>query len=213
MALDKEEIGEKVLDISLRLLEEGGAPNLKARTVAQEAGIAVGSIYNMFTDLNGVHRAVNIRLLDELGQRGAEAMIELQQSGETDTRARLLALSHAYHAFVQKHPGAWAALLAYNRGRIHHNEPDDYINRLDMLFEIIARVIADGFRDLPPDVTRQVARTLWSSAHGIITSGYAAGSGTRKSDVIWEQVDLLVTTFLEGLSHRRAELIKGSQAT
>ena len=204
MALDKEETSERVLDIALRLLEEGGAANLKARTIAQEAGIAVGSIYNMFTDLTGVHRAVNMRLLDELSRRGGAAMMELAARGETDTRARLLALAHAYHAFVQEHPGAWAALLAYNRGRIHDAEPDAYVERLDMLFQIIAHVIADAYPGMPVEDCRQIARTLWSSAHGIITSGYAARSGVGRGEQIWEQVDLLVTIFLEGLSQRMA---------
>ncbi len=202
MALDKEETGARVLEIAHRLLEEGGAPNLKARTIAQEAGIAVGSIYNMYTDLTGLHRAVNVQLLDELGRRGAAAMIGMHKKGETDVRSRLLALAHAYHEFVQDHPGAWAAVLAYNRGRVNSTEPDEYVNRLDMLFDIIAQVIADGYPDMQPETRRQVARALWSSVHGIVTSGYASRGGARKIDQIWEQVDLLVTTFLAGLKQR-----------
>lgn len=202
MALDKEETSEKVMEIAGRLLEEGGAPNLKARTIAQEAGIAVGSIYNMFTDLDGLHRAVNTRLLDELGRRGVGAIVELQAKGEKDTRVRLLALASAYHEFVQDHQGAWAALLAYNRGRMRDAEPDGYENRLDMLFEIIAKVLADGYPSLSTEMTRRIARTLWSSVHGIITSGYVAPKGATANSRIWEHTDLLVTTFLEGLQRR-----------
>lgn len=206
MALDKEETSERVIEIAQRLLEEGGVPNLKARTIAQEAGIAVGSIYNMFVDLQGLHRAVNMRLLDELARRGAGAMMSLARSGTTDTRERLLALAQAYLGFVQQHQGAWAALLAYNRGRLNSAEPDAYLDRLDGLFEIIAHVLAEGEPKLPQETVRRIARALWSSVHGIVTSGYAARSGERRSDEIWKQIDLLVTVFLEGL-HSRSEAL------
>lgn len=213
MALDRQETSERILEIAHRLLEEGGAENLKARSIAQEAGIAVGSIYNLFVDLNGLHRAVNMRLLDELARRGGAAMAALQDRGAADTRERLLALAQAYHGFVQEHPGAWQALLAYNRGRIHEAEPDAYVERLDALFEIIAKVLAAGDPELPPETTRRIARVLWSSVHGIVTSGYAARSGSRRDDEIWSQVDLLVTTFLEGLGQRRAALTAGGESS
>lgn len=206
MALDKEDTSERVVAIARRLLEEGGAQNLKARTIAQEAGIAVGSIYNMFGDLNGLHLAVNMRLLSELGERGAAAMASLAQKQTADTRERLLGLALAYHAYVQEYPGAWAALLAYNRGRVHASETAPYVDRLDGLFQIIADVLSEGEPYLSKEDAGHVARTLWSSVHGIVTSGYAAHSGERKAEEIWRQVDLLVTTFLEGLRHRKGAL-------
>ena len=69
MALDRNEMNERVLDIAQTLLNEGGATNLKARSIAEKAGIAVGSIYNLFGDLDQVHGFVNMRLLDGLAPR------------------------------------------------------------------------------------------------------------------------------------------------
>jgi hypothetical protein len=51
-----------------------GATNLKARSIAEKAGIAVGSIYNLFGDLDQVHGFVNMRLLDGLAQAGGTAV-------------------------------------------------------------------------------------------------------------------------------------------
>ncbi|TIV85836.1 MAG: TetR/AcrR family transcriptional regulator, partial [Mesorhizobium sp.] len=86
MALDKEEMSEKVLAIAEALLNEGGAENLKARTIAEQAGISVGSVYNLFADLDEVHRAVNMRLLDRLGGTGLAAMADLERQGVTDVQ-------------------------------------------------------------------------------------------------------------------------------
>jgi AcrR family transcriptional regulator len=200
MALDKEEMSERVLAIAETLIDSGGAENLKARTIAEQAGIAVGSVYNLFADLDEVHRAVNMRLLDRLGAAGASAMAELQ--GVKDTRQRLLALAGAYVRFVEAHPGSWPALLAFNRRRALATEPDAYEARLDQLFEIIARVLGDGGFDLDGDRLRVAARTLWSSVHGIVTSGYAAKSARGQAHEIWQQIELLVAVFVKGLERR-----------
>ncbi|UCI29490.1 TetR/AcrR family transcriptional regulator [Mesorhizobium sp. B4-1-4] len=199
MALDKEETGERVLAIAETLINEGGMDNLKARTIAEQAGISVGSVYNLFADLEGVHRAVNMRLLDRLGAAGAAAMADLTKRGITDVRQRLLALAGAYMRFVEAHPGSWPALLAFNRRRPTLAEPDAYEARLDQLFDIIAAVLAGGDFDLDDETRRVAARTLWSSVHGIVTSGYAAKSVRRQADEIERQVDLLVTVFIRGL--------------
>ncbi|RVC61738.1 MAG: TetR/AcrR family transcriptional regulator [Mesorhizobium sp.] len=199
MALDKEEMSERVIAIAENLIEAGGAENLKARTIATEAGIAVGSIYNLFRDIDDLHRAVNMRLLDRLGEAGAAAMAELKKAGVTDTRQCLLALARAYAGFVEAHPASWPALLAFNRRQPAHAEPDAYEARLSDLLQIIARVLADGRFGLDENRLRIAARTLWSSVHGIVTSGYAANSAGRKADETWEQIELLVAVFIKGL--------------
>lgn len=199
MALNREEISEKVLAIAETLINDGGMDNLKARTIAEQAGISVGSIYNLFADLDGVHRAVNMRLLDRLGVAGAAAMAELDGRGVRDARQRLLALAHAYVAFVEAHPGSWPALLAFNRRRVALTEPDAYELRLDQLFDIIAGVLAAGGFDLDDETRAVAARTLWSSVHGIVTSGYTARSARPQSDDTWRQIELLVDVFIRGL--------------
>jgi AcrR family transcriptional regulator len=199
MALDKEEMGERVLAIAETLINDGGMDNLKARTIAEQAGISIGSVYNLFADLDEVHRAVNMRLLDRLGAAGAAAMTDLGKRGVTDVRQRLLALAGAYVNFVEAHPGSWPALLAFNRRRAVRTEPDAYEARLDQLFAIIAGVLASGDFDLDDDTRQIAARTLWSSVHGIVTSGYAAKTLRRQADEIGQQIDLLVDVFIRGL--------------
>ena len=95
MALNKEEMSEKVLAIAETLLNEGGMDNLKARTIAEQAGISVGSVYNLFADLDEVHRAVNMRLLDRLGVAGLTAMADLERQGVSDVEHRILAMAAA----------------------------------------------------------------------------------------------------------------------
>ncbi len=201
MALDKEEMSEKVLAIAETLLNEGGADNLKARTIAEQAGISVGSVYNLFADLDEVHRAVNMRLLDRLGAAGITAMADLETQGVSDVGHRILAMAAAYVRFVEAHPGSWPALLAFNRRRATRPGPDDYQARLDELFDIVAGVLKAGNFELDDDRRALAARALWSSVHGIVTSGYVARSDSRQGEEIWHQIELLVGVFVRGLEH------------
>ncbi|TPI64416.1 TetR/AcrR family transcriptional regulator [Mesorhizobium sp. B3-1-7] len=201
MALDKEEMSEKVLAIAEALLNEGGAENLKARTIAEQAGISVGSVYNLFADLDEVHRAVNMRLLDRLGATGLAAMADLERQGVTDVQHRILAMAAAYVRFVEAHPGSWPAVLAFNRRRATRPGPDAYDALLDALFDIVAGVLKAGDFGLDDKRRALAARTLWSSVHGIVTSGYVANSDGRQAEEIWHQIELLVGVFVKGLEH------------
>ena len=51
--LPKEETRENLVQTTLTLLENDGLEAVKARNVAEGAGVALGTIYNMFEDLDG----------------------------------------------------------------------------------------------------------------------------------------------------------------
>ncbi|MBX3598533.1 MAG: TetR/AcrR family transcriptional regulator [Rhizobiaceae bacterium] len=200
MALDKDEVSSRVLDIAEDLLNEGGAINLKARTIAEKAGIAVGTIYNLYGDLDGLHLAVNFRLLDRLSEAGMRTMMHMQASGVSGTKDRLLALARTYLEYVATHPQSWAALLAFSPMRIDISRREDYVGRLDGLFGIITRVLMDD-QNLALDEEESVlnARILWSSVHGIVTSGAGSRGASNPEVEIWRQIDHLVTVYLAGL--------------
>lgn len=203
MALDKSEMNDRVLDIAQTLLNEGGASNLKARSIAEKAGIAVGSIYNLFGDLDQVHGFVNMRLLDGLAAAGRTAVRDLEEMGVSDTRLKLLSLSRTYLNFVQAHAASWAAMLAFNPRRMAPENLAAYEKRLDALFDIIAKVFEDD-TELLMDAhrCRVTARVLWSSVHGIVMNSAGRRQQSRQGEGVWEQIDLLVTTFMRGVERR-----------
>lgn len=203
MALDRDETAERVLAIAEELIAEGGSANLKARTIADRAGIAVGSIYNLFGDLDQVHGRVNMRLLDSLGDAGMRAVMRMQTENITDTRLRLLELSRTYLEFVQANAQAWAALLAFNPRLIQKEAQEAYEKRLDTLLEIIGSVLALDQSLKLDDATRKLsARVLWSSVHGIVINRSTRRQKIRETEDVWLQIDHLVTTFLKGMDHR-----------
>ncbi len=115
MALNKEEVRRKIIDIGHALIAQGGSEALQARVIAKQVGISVGSIYNLVGDIDALHRLINSELLDELGMVGSSTIEDLDKRGVKDLRLRLLALAHAYFRFVEQHQNQWTALLAFNR--------------------------------------------------------------------------------------------------
>ena len=60
------QIREHVIKAATRAIEAKGLEGLKARPIAQRAGISVGSIYNLFGDLDELTRIINGRTYDAL---------------------------------------------------------------------------------------------------------------------------------------------------
>lgn len=199
MTLNKDEVRQKAIEIAGRLIEEGGAEALQARAIAKEAGVSVGSIYNIVGDIDALHRMVNVGLLDELGQAGADAVRQLAAEGVTDVRERLLTLSDTYLRFVEKNYVKWSALLAFNRSKPLAEMPDWYMARLEMLFSIIAGVLEDT--PLKDDDARRAtaARALWSAVHGIVTNAFIGRKEIGHADESRAQIDVLVSVFVKGL--------------
>lgn len=203
MALDRDETSERVLEIAAALIAQGGSSNLKARSIAQQAGIAVGSIYNIFGDLDQLHGQVNMRLLDKLGVAGMQTVEKMNHAKSPDTKQRLLAFAKTYLEFVQSNAVSWAALMAFNPRRMPTAQQATYERRLDTLFELIATVLAnDHSLDMNAKQQRLAARVLWSSTHGIVMMSAGRRQQDRQDQGVWDQIDMLVTYFLKGIDRR-----------
>lgn len=199
LALNKEEVRRRIIDLGHALIAKGGSEALQARIIAKDVGISVGSIYNLVGDMDELHRLVNSELLDELGMVGSGAVQKLDDEKITDLRTRLLALAHAYFDFVECNQKQWAALLAFNRSTTSEDTPDWYMVRLEMLFDIIS----DNLQDTPlgndPQKCKIAARALWSSVHGIVSNSFVGRDDDLLRESTLEQIDLLISVFVKGL--------------
>ena len=199
MAIDKDAARKRVIDLTRRALDEGGLDAFNVRRVAKEAGISVGTIYNLFGDVDDLLRIVNSQLLDALGAEGEKAVLALDMEAGLGLADKLLRLSGTYHRFVDDNANAWTAMLAFNRKTPTGDVPDWYLQRQEALFGIIADILRDS--SLRDDDTRRkiAARALWSSVHGIVTNGYRGADDDTEKRATWAQIDILVTTFVRGL--------------
>jgi AcrR family transcriptional regulator len=199
VTLNKEDVKRQIVEIAGKLIEQGGSGALQVLAIAKQAGISVGSVYNIVGDVDALHRMVNVGLLDELGMAGMATSERLREEGVTDVRQRLLALAETYLAFVERNHAKWNALLAFNRSRPTAEMPEWYMARQEMLFGIIAEVLANTALAKDEQRRQTAARALWSAVHGIVTNSFVGRSDKTHADESRAQIDLLVSIFVRGL--------------
>src|SRR5437868_1295863 len=130
MTLEHAEVRVALINATLSLMEEGGLASVKARAVAEQAGVSVGTVYNLFGNVDQLILAANLKIYDELGAVGVGRMAVIERDLQkrikagkvADTprerlHARLLGLGETYVEFVSANANRWSALLAFNRTR------------------------------------------------------------------------------------------------
>ncbi|MEO1014500.1 MAG: TetR/AcrR family transcriptional regulator [Pseudomonadota bacterium] len=186
------DVAERVIAATIKTLAAHGLEGVKARSVAKDAGIAVGSVYNLFGDLDALLRVANGRTYDELHAIEMRALKKAREDGASP-RAQMLALAEAYLEFVANHQRRWLATLAFNR-RQSDAAPEWYLEKELALFRIIEEAIADFPGVKEPSQRRRHARALWASVHGIVTIAVADSFIMQPLEEVWAEIEIIVNS-------------------
>lgn len=187
----REDLRAKLIDIAEARVASGGISAIKARDLAQEAGCAVGAIYNVFGDLNDLIMAVNARTFLRLGQQVTKAVEANPDAKPVDI---LITMSHAYLHFADENTPAWRTLFDLEVST-ENDVPDWYVAELEELFTIIARPLMRIFPDMPPEDVSLITRGMFSSVHGIVLLGLEK----RISAVPMDQLEKMLSLIFKHL--------------
>jgi AcrR family transcriptional regulator len=144
------------------LLAEKGAGGLRVRELAERSGVATGSLYKFYPELDALIGAVNLETYRELTAH-LHAAGALQTRG--DPLRTLMQLARSYLVFVRDNAALWAVLLDYNRGRTGRAEA--FVAAEDALFALVEQALS-GLPRLEGSDRPVLARALWASVHGIV---------------------------------------------
>ena len=192
---------EHVIKAATRAIEAKGLEGLKARPIAQRAGISVGSIYNLFGDLDELTRIINGRTYDALYEIERSALEQAREAGKSP-REQMLDLAAAYLDFVETHQAIWLAALAFNRNQ-SELPPQWYLDKEQALFRIIEDAIATFPGAAEIDARQNNARALWASIHGIVTVAVADGFLMQPIANVWTQIQIIVNAVAGSLEGER----------
>jgi AcrR family transcriptional regulator len=211
MTLEHGAVREALIGMTLKLMDKGGLGQVKARLVAQLAGVSVGTIYNLFGSFERLIVAANLRIYADLAALGeaslprieAEVQARIAAGGlpggaRGRTLARLRGLADVYVEFVSANSNRWAALLAFNRSRNLRDNAENQ-QHLDSLIDIVGMALEEVPRWSSASERRLAARALWSAVHGVVTTNFFGGepgaARTRTSHLL----DLLMTLCVDGM--------------
>ncbi|NVK12754.1 MAG: TetR/AcrR family transcriptional regulator [Rhodobacteraceae bacterium] len=185
----KTALRQKLVEAAEIRIARDGAGALRARDLAQDAGCAVGAIYNAFDDLTAIIMAVNGRTFQKLGA-AVEASVAGREA-EPPTR-RLILMSNAYLHFAVENTNLWRAMFDM-RMTAEDKAPEWYLTALDDLFANIARPVGELFPDKDAGEASLMVRALFSAVHGIVLLGLEQ----RISGVPPERIEQMIAQVLE----------------
>ncbi|MGO4907687.1 TetR/AcrR family transcriptional regulator [Pseudorhodobacter sp. W20_MBD10_FR17] len=187
--LRRQELRARLIDIAETRIRSDGLQAIKARDLAREADCAVGAIYNVFSDLNGLIMAVNGRTFHTLGTAVAASVADCAPDKPQD---ELITMSHAYLAFAAENTNLWRALFDLDMST-EMDVPQWYLAELGKLFALIADPLARLFPAHTHHELELMTRALFSSVHGIVLLGLQKRISGVPLDKIEEMIAILLS--------------------
>ncbi|MEQ1615200.1 MAG: TetR/AcrR family transcriptional regulator, partial [Hyphomicrobiaceae bacterium] len=187
---------DSMVMIASRIVNEEGLAAVQARRISQEAGCAVGTLYNVFGGLDYLIIEANAATLATLGEALARADAA-SGNPAAPLAQRLLALANAYLRFANDNSKAWRAVFE------HHMTPGTevpawYRERQGGLFALIESLLKDVVADR---ATRgSAARALFSAVHGIVAISLDQKLGDFDLAEAERQVQFVVKSVANGLT-------------
>jgi AcrR family transcriptional regulator len=196
-ATRREQLREALISAAARTIAEQGLSGLKARALADEAGCAVGAIYNVVADLDELVLFANSRTLAALDT----ALTDATTPGKGPDWAieQLVKLALAYLDFAAAHRRQWQALFEH-RLATGKSPPDWYQRDLERLFGYVEAPVAELQPDALPARRALLARSLFSAAHGLVALGLEEKLQFIPLPSLREQVTTIVTALGYGLA-------------
>ena len=196
MARDTEkrraELREKLIDIAEAEIREHGLASLRARSLAKQAGCAVGAIYNVFDDMTGLALAVNGRTFQRLG---ADVSAAVATRADGPPVERLVLMARGYLSFAAEDPNLWRALFEVEMTS-ESAVPQWYMDELGRLFSIISGPLSELDPKANAGEIDLRTRTLFSSVHGIVLLGLER----RISGVPLERIEQMIEFLLKSVA-------------
>ncbi len=192
--LNRDDLRTRLIDAAEARIARQGLAGLKAREVTADAGCALGALYNVFGDLDDLVIHVNSRTLARLGAAQQAAVPE-----GAPAKQAMAALAQAYVTFALENRQLWSALFGHwlPEGR---TVPGWHLAEHAALIAQITGPLAALRPDLPDDMLRLRARTLFAAVHGVVQLALEGRFVGAPQDRIASEVDALVTAMTRGIA-------------
>lgn len=190
----REQLAEMAVAAAAKLATRDGLRGVSARGIAREIGYTVGTLYNVFDNLDDLLRHMNATTMDALYEH-----VTAEPVGD-DPETALRELSKRYLAFVNERPRLWSAVIEFEPqdGAV---APDWYRLKAQRLVGLGEQAIASLFGPDEAADRRRNSYVLWSALYGL--TALAQTTNVAEGDPPDALIDTLVATYIAGLKARR----------
>jgi|JI10StandDraft_1071094.scaffolds.fasta_scaffold376311_1 AcrR family transcriptional regulator len=152
----------EILDIGWKVLQEKGREALHLRDLAEKGGCSVGTIYNLFENVDEIILRLNLKCLDLMYRSLHREMEKGIEKGE-DLKGTLRRTGKAYLKFGMEYPFLWKSLF---ENLTVDPLPEWYQKKVEGGIEEIERAIVESY-GLKSDRATEIVSFFWSAIHGI----------------------------------------------
>jgi AcrR family transcriptional regulator len=191
----RKDIKEMAIKAGLEIIEEKGFSGLSTRKVASKIGYSVGTLYNVFENLDDLVFHINAITLNDLyyyfeenlnSEQGVEAIKKIGAS---------------YIDYSIESSNKWSALFEYQRPP-ESEVPDWYLEKLNKLFTLPERYLIPMFGG-DEETAKKVSKILWGGVHGICSLGRTHRLGGDDAELLKAMAHSLIENYLTGLTQSR----------
>lgn len=169
-----------------------GLPGLQARRIARRVRCSVGTVYNVFGNMDTLILHLNGTTLDAL----YEELSATESDGEPEDAIR--AMARTYLDFILANLNLWNVIFEHVWPR-DYDIPDWYHDKIRRLLGLLIDALAPLFAPHEEAQKIQAAAVLWGGLHGIFSLAAADKLGIVTSGNVTAMSDMLVSNFIAGL--------------
>lgn len=191
----KARLHAELIEAAEHRIAEHGVARLHARELAADVGCSIGTIYNLFDDLDALILHVSFCTLKRIDTVMEESIAD---GGSASAIERMVTLGRTYCDFAVSHRNLWAALF-------EHNLPADYplpdwvLEGQLSLFRHIEEPLSSYMAGSENEFVGRTARSLFSMVHGMVSLSLERRISGVNLDMLDEQTEFMVRTFVAGL--------------
>lgn len=163
---DHDELRQMVLDAARNTVASAGLSALSARGLATAVGYSVGTLYNLFENLDHIVLTMNGETLTKLHAKLTEVQGACRAE-KIEPLSAVCRLADAYIDFAAGSPHLWQAMFSHRlpAGMVM---PPAYDALIADVFRLVESVLAPLFAHGQEAECSRSARILWAGVHGML---------------------------------------------
>ncbi len=186
-----DQLNKMILDATEALLIEEGFQYLSTRKIAKRIGYSVGTLYNIFQNLDDIYIHLNGRTIDKLTEI-------IDNAASNISLSPIKAISYSYIKFSVDHFNIWSLLFEY---RFPDNTivPKWYNEKIEQLYSVVNKALVHALKFNDEAKLKDFITVLWAGIHGICvlsTKGKLSRAGTIESQLL---IDNFIDNYLSGV--------------
>ncbi len=191
----RDELKRMIVNSAIEILEESGFGELSARKVSSRIGYTVGTLYNIFENIDDLLLHVNAFTIDSIYNRFTKIIEKNKNSAEL-----IKLLARDFIDFSNKNFALWSVLFEHRITTLPEF-PKWYVEKITRMFSLVEKIVEEKFSILPKD-SPEVTKVIWCGLHGICALSIRGKLDTVGANSANNLADIFIDNYTSGIKFK-----------